>query len=267
MANPDPLTILRVLVEAHAVSHPTTGDREPIWYLRTMGGTSVQHHAIKGEIPPFDEAVLQELSYEGLLDIEYLEHSWNLTPTPRARETIASLDRLDSAEAVADIGFIVTAVESQATSDSKLSWPAVRPVLAALRSYWESGGLSPYGIQLRPVFAALPEGTEPLFAATLRSLIEADYLRPTTGLSAQTSAGFNFPLEVELTEKARTVVDAWPGASPSELGENFIAILSAAIASEPDPRRKGQLEKLRENAREVGVSAAGEVLAKLVMGG
>lgn len=51
---------------------PTPVSREPIMYLRFLGGANLQHHAL-GEPPAADDAVLEEMQSEGWLDIDYRE--------------------------------------------------------------------------------------------------------------------------------------------------------------------------------------------------
>lgn len=56
----------------------------------------------------------------------------------------------------------------------------MRPVLAALRGYWEAGGFSPGGIQLPAVCKETPEEQDGMVVATFRALLAGDYLRGTT---------------------------------------------------------------------------------------
>ena len=103
----------------------------------------------------------------------------------------------------------------------------MQPVLAALRDYWEGGGFSPHGIQLAAVIAALPDERERMFSATIRALVENDYLRQHGRYGVN-----DVPAAVELTERAYSVLDGWPGASPDEL-VNKLTVLTAAAAAEP----------------------------------
>jgi hypothetical protein len=59
------------------------------------------------------------------------------------------------------------------------------------------------------------------------------------------------PAEVALTERAHSVLDGWPGATPFDLAENLMAVLKDELASETDPTQRGRLERLIE-----GVSKA-----------
>jgi len=260
MADPDSLALLRVLVEAHAKPYEGTGSREPIMFLKHMGGAAFQHHALE-EAPEADEALVEELHDQGLVDIDYRDHSFNITPTAHGRKVVEAHTRVLNPEPVADLKSVLDAIAAQAKAENKLSWTAVRPVLAALRSYWEAGGFSPHGIQLAAVITATPEEHEDLTIATIRALTAGDYLRETTDLAIN-----DLPAEVELTERAHTVLDGWPGAAPDELAENLLAVLTAAVASERDPHRKRRLERVIETVRELGVSTAGEVLAKVLLG-
>ncbi len=270
MDDPDPLVVLRALVEAHAQAHPRTGAREPILYSRAIGGSSLNHHALDEPPPKVDDALLEEMQLQGMIDIDYLQHSWNLVPTALGRRIIQEQDRISSEEPVADVTPLVTATAAQAEAGNKFAWPAVRPVLAALRRYWEEAGFSEHGVQVLPLIDALPDEQHVLFAATLRELVAGEYLVATSTLGASLSndlgQSFSVPTEVAVTERAHTVLDGWPGAGPEELVENLLAVLLTAAATETDPARKGRLERLIETIREVGVATAGEVLSKVLLG-
>jgi hypothetical protein len=70
-----------------------------------------------------------------------------------------------------------------------------------------------------------------------------------------------------VTEKAHAILDGWPGAAPEEVVQNLLAVIAVAAAGEPDPTRKGRLEKLGAAIGEVGVSITSEVIAKVLTGG
>lgn len=262
VSGPDPLPVLKALVEAHAVPDHT-GTRETIFYLHYMGGAELQHHALpEVGIPGVDDAVLEDLHRAGYLDIEYGKNTWRLTPTPAGRAVVEQHDRIMTAEPAADLQSILDAVANQAQASNKLAWPAVRPVLEALRDYWEAGGYSRHGIQFTAVLKQIPEEQADLFRATVRALTAGSYLEPITDFEVN-----DIPAEAVLTEKAHAVLDGWPGAAPDDLGENLLAVLLAAAEAESDPARKQRFKRLAETVREVGVSTAGEVLAKVLMGG
>lgn len=260
MTSPDALTALTALVGAHARPHPNTGARIPIIYLKHLGGATLDHHALD-DPPAVDDALLEELSYQGYLDIDYREHNWNLTPTASARTLVEQHQRVLSLEPIADLQRVLDAVAAQAGTSNKLAWPAVRPVLAALREYWEAGGFSPHGVAIPAILAALPEEHEGLFIATIRALVGGDYLVRTTDLSAN-----DMPAEVAFSDRAHAVVDGWPGAAPDELVENLLAVIAATAASEQSPERKRRLESFAETVRELGVATAGDVLARAFTG-
>ncbi len=144
--------------------------------------------------------------------------------------------------------------------DNKLSWPAVRPVLIALRDYWEAGGFSPNGIQLPAVVNVFDEH-EGLFIATVRALVAGDYLR-----AAGDVLVLHTPAEVHLTDRARSAIDGWPGAAPEELVESLLSVLLTSAATEPDPAKKRRFERVAETIKELGVSTASEVIAKVLVG-
>ena len=230
-------------------------------YLKFAGGSGLNHHAL-ADPPAVDDALLEELSSQGYLDIDYREHNWNLTPTASARSLVEQHQRILDLEPVADLQPVLDAVAEQAGSSNKLAWPAVRPVLGALRTYWEAGGFSPHGVAIPAVLAALPEEHEGLFIATMRALVGGDYLLRMTDLSAN-----DMPAEVAFSDRAHSVLDGWPGASPDELVENLLAVVAAMAAAETEPSRKRRLEGLAETVRELGVATAGDVLARAFTGG
>jgi hypothetical protein len=230
-------------------------------YLKHFGGASLEHRALD-DPPTVDDALLEELSYQGYLDIDYREHNWNLTPTPAGRALVEQHQRILDLDPVADMQPVLDAVATQATASNKLAWPAVRPVLAALRQYWEAGGFSAHGVAIPAILAALPEEHEGLFIATVRALEGGEYLVSTTDLSAN-----DMPAEVAFSDRAHSVLDGWPGAAPEELVENLLAVVSASAVSENDPRRKRRLEGFAETVRELGVATAGDVLARALAGG
>jgi hypothetical protein len=268
---PNELEVLRAFVEAHAQLDQRTGGREPIMYIRHMGGSSLQHHALSECPAGVDNALLEDMHAKGLISIDYREHNWHITPTPLGRSVIEEDARIKSRDLVGPIEPLVEALSRQAQTDNPLAWPAVRPVLAALRSYWQSGGFSQHGIQLLAVREALPGELTQLFDATIRALVDGGYLAPmgVLGGSITDESGrvSDIPGEVAITEKAHTILDGWPGAAPEELVENLLAVLAVTAAEEPDPSRKRRLQQLGETIREVGVSVTSEVLAKVITGG
>lgn len=261
MGDPDPLVVLAALVEAHTVVHPSTGRRESIMYARYMGGASLEHHGL-AEQPEADEALFEELHEQGYIDIDYREHNWNITPTAAGRGLVEQHKRIQTLEPVTEPQPVLDALAAQSESGNKLAWPAVWPVLAALRAYWEAGGFSVHGVQLPALLNVLPDEHEGLFIATVRALARGEYLLPTTDLLAN-----DVPAEVAFSDRAHAVLDGWPGAAPEELVENLLAVVAAAAASEQDPKRRRRLEGLAETVRELGVATAGDVLARAFAGG
>jgi hypothetical protein len=255
------IQILTALVEAHDTPD-SNGNREPISLFKHSGGHSLHHHAIREEeLTDLDEALVNELYAEGLADLDYGEHSIHIRPTALARDVVAQHERVMNLEPKADLGPVLSALAAQAKSDNKLSWPAVRPVLGALRRYWEEAGFSEHGIQIPPIFNTLPDKEVGLFQATIKSLVEGDYIRSSSNLGL---AGM--PAEVVFTARTQSTLDGWPGAEPDELVENLLAVIAAVSAHEEDPATKKRLQKFGETVRELGVTTAGEVLAKVLMG-
>jgi hypothetical protein len=268
---PDELEILRAFVEAHAQRHPNTGDREPIMFIRTLGGSHIQHHAWDEPPVGVDETILEDMFLKGLITIDYREHSWNIAPTRDGRSAVEESDRIMSREPLADANPLVRAVAAQNDATNPLAWPAVRPVLAAIRFYWQQAGFPPDGIPLLGLGQALPDSQLPLFAATVRTLIESEYLDQTgqlsTSLRSDDGRISTLPGEVRLTKKAHSILDGWPGAAPEDLVENLLAVIATTAEQEPDPTRKRRLETLYETIREVGVSVTSDVIAKVLTGG
>jgi hypothetical protein len=262
MSGPDPLPVLAALVKAHAAPLPQTGTREPIYFMELGGGSEIQHHALGDDVPDFDKTVLEELHGQGLLLVEYHDHTMKIVPTPEGRRVAEQYERAQSEHPLADLGPFLQALATQAGTDNPLAWPAVRPVLVALRDYWAAGGFPVHGIQLRPLLTAAPEEHVGLFTATIRSLIAGDYLRATSQLGLN-----DLPSEAELTDRARAILDGWPGAAPDELVVNLLAVIAERAHSETDPVRKSRLEAVGATIKELGVSTASEVISKVITGG
>ena len=100
---PNELAILRAFVSAHAQPHPNTGDREPIMYLRYIGGSGVEHHALEERPSGVDEALLEDMHAKGLISIDYREHTWSITPTAFGRSVVEESDRIESREPIAEV--------------------------------------------------------------------------------------------------------------------------------------------------------------------
>ena len=264
MSGPDPVALLVALVDAHSVPLPNTGTREPILFLPHFGGSEIQHHGFPPDAEPeVDETVLEELHSSGMISIRYGEHgSMQIVPTAQGRSVAEEYTRTQSTEPSADISPVLAALSEQAKAANGLSWPAVRPVLAAMRDYWAAGGYSAFGIALQPILAAVPDDHGALFRATVRALAEGAYLKQTGRLS-----GGGLPAEVKLTDRAHSILDGWPGAAPAELVENLLAVLSEQVRTESDPTRKSRLQSVLKGIRELGIETASEVLAKVISGG
>jgi hypothetical protein len=262
LSTSDDITLLCALVRAHEQRHRRTGAREAIIFFRAAGGSMLQHFAFEGEPPPVDETALEDLRDRGLVDIDYLQRSWRITPSLEGRTLVRQFELAQAEKSIADTTTLVDALKEQREADNRLAWPAVRPVLVALRQYWEQGGFPADGFGTLPLLLAAPDGTEGMFSATVRTLVAAGYLEERSAIA------FNdLPAIVSITERTFTVVDGWPGASAEELLENLVAVLAERAAAEEDPERRKRFERVGETIRELGVSTASEVLAKVLMGG
>lgn len=268
-AESNELAALRAFVTAHDVPDPRSGTREPIYYLRFHG--DLMHHALPEVKPHIDEALIDEMYGHGLISIDFAGdgNTWRITPTSLGRSVVAEDDRIN-AQPTADVAPIVKALERQNEAKSSLAWPAVRPVLEALNHFWTEAGFPPGGVPLLAVARAVPDDLVPLFAATTRALVGGGYLL--SGqlggvITAEGGPTTEFPGEVAFTEKAHTILDGWPGAAPTELAENLIAVLTAEVAQEEEPTRRRRLEATLGALRELGVSVTSDVLAKVITGG
>jgi hypothetical protein len=265
---PNELVALRSFVRAHAAPDPRTGRREPIWYLPFHG--DLMHHAFDQDKPDVDAALIEEMHGHGLITIDYSgNNNWKLAPTAFGRHIVEEEDR-SLGTAQVDVSEIIAALEGERAAGNQLGWPVVRPFLAALRAYWGATGYPEYGIPLVPIARSLRDDLHALFGASVRGLVEDGYLSKgqlggvvVDGDRRETS----FPGEVALTGKAHAVLDGWPGAAPSELVENLLAVLAATAAAEPNPQRKRRVEAVGSAVRELGVSVTSEVLAKVLTGG
>lgn len=257
------LELLSSLVSAHARVLPDSHHRESITVFRRWGRAELQHHGFGDtEPPPADDAALEELHSQGLISIEYHQNNWSVTPTKLGRHIAEELGRAHDEQPKADLTVLAEALEHQARAENKLAWASVRPVLAALRRYWEEAGFPAEGIGTMPLLTSVPDGTEAQFQATIRSLIASGFLGAATDIELQ-----DIPAFVAVTERTHAVLDGWPGATSQELVENLLAVLAERAATEPDGEQRRRLERVRDTVRELGVSTASEVLAKVLTGG
>jgi hypothetical protein len=120
---PDPFEVLRIFVAAHDQPDPRTGNREPIWDLLHMGGTSLQHHALEEPRSGIDEALLEDMQADGLITIDYRQHNWNITPTPLGRQVVQEHERLCNQELESDPQPLIDAVAAQSNAE-KPAWVA-----------------------------------------------------------------------------------------------------------------------------------------------
>jgi hypothetical protein len=254
----DALTLLGALTEAHDHDVGGAGQRQPIYYTAWIGGEAMQHPAqpVDGW-PKWDKATLEELNSQGLIRF----NGSTVTVTENGRALVAQHARAIVDEPVADPTSIVAAVHAQVTSPQPLAWPSVRPMLMALREYWQAGGFSEHGVQLIAVLTALPQDEHPLFRATVVALVEGEYLRATTDLAAD-----GLPVEVAFTDRAWAALDGWPGATPEDLVDNLLAVLAATAQAEPDTQKRHRLQIVIDTLTEIGKATAAEILAKVALG-
>lgn len=87
----------------------------------------------------------------------------------------------------------------------------------------------------------------PAFARSMRSLADAGYLR---GSDASDMAAWGM-ISIELLSRGRRAIGQWPSEDPADA---FLRALDRAIAVESDDDKRSILERLRENAAEIGRS-------------
>jgi hypothetical protein len=250
------LDVLEAFVDAYAVPNGQ-GQRRSILFVKYMGGCALQHHAAE-TWPPYDEGTIDRLYRNGLISRDGQD---SFIPSERAEARIAQYKRSRVTEPVADTAPIFDAVRQQSEAENVLAWPVVLPVLAALRDYWTQGGLAPTGIAMTPLVTGIPDDLRKLFATTIRVLVDADYL------SGAKLTIIDTPVEVGLTSKSRSVLDGWPGAAPSDLVENLLAVLTEKLRDETDPAQRNRWQSLLDLVKELGVGVTSEVLAKVLTGG
>jgi hypothetical protein len=258
------LSLLVVLVNAFETPHPARGTREPLDFFRVAGGGKLQHHALPAH---FDRAVgetdLEELSYAGLLDIDYRNGNWRLAPTPDGSQVVRDYQVAQDTELRAPADHFLTAAAEQAEDANPLAWARVRELLIGLREHWQASGFPADGIQMRPLVHALPTDHEANTDAGLRALLFDGYIEARSDI--EISGGI--PALVALTPKAFQALDGWPSENPTQLYGRLIAAIEAQEKETTDPARKRRLKKAGESMRELGVSTASEVLAKVITGG
>ena len=257
---PNELDVLRALVTAHDQRHPRTGDREPIMFLRAMGGSHIGHHALANLPEGVDEAMLEDMHGKGLISIDYRQHNWNITPTAYARQIIDESNRINRDEPTTDLSELLRRNHNPGTGGESIALARCSPghrraeeLLGGERILATWSAVTTCGL-------AIPDEQQGLFAATIRALIQGAYLAATGSLAmVMSDEGVTLgqlPGEVVVTDKAYEILDGWPGAAPEELVENLLAVIASAAASKPDPSRKRRLETLGATIRETGVAIA-----------
>lgn len=118
-----------------------------------------------------------------LISIDYTgTSSMAITPTPQGRSTVETYKRIQGSEPSGNTDPLLSALTAQAAAVNKLAWPAVRPVLSALRDYWMDGGFSIHGIQMPALLLICPPELRDLFTATVRALVSSGYLESTSSV-------------------------------------------------------------------------------------
>jgi hypothetical protein len=257
------LRLLTELVEAYQKPHPATKAREPIFFFRVAGGSHLQHHGLGDAERSISDADLEELAYGGLLDIDYGRGTWKLVPTPAGRQVVAHYAAATDTTLAGSVEAFLEVAETLHDSANPLAWDHGRPLLRALRDYWEEAGLPAEGIRLRPLIHALPEDHFGRTAALLRRLVASGYLDAASDVELQTG----IPAVAALGPRSFELLDGWPSTDPSQLYERLLEAINAEAASTDDAGKKRVLQRLGESVREIGVSTAGEILAKVVTGG
>jgi hypothetical protein len=107
-------------------------------YLPFRAGLS--HHALGDEPPTVDDALMEEMHAKGLIDIDYRANNWNITPTPLGRQVVEEQERSRTDQPAGDVAVLTAAFARQSEASNPLAWPAVRPVLEALREQWKDAG-------------------------------------------------------------------------------------------------------------------------------
>lgn len=252
--------LLGVLVDAHETPHPSNGHRQAIDMFKTLGSSGLQHHALETEID-IDEARLEELSYDGLLDLDYGTGIIHITPTRLARNLVSQHRRVDTDELLSNVDDLDNAVSNQMLSSESLSWQSTAPVLAALVEYWRGAGCPSTGIALPAVLQHFDEPKRKVLLTDLGLLIESDFLASASDLAVET-----VPAEVAITEKALQALFGWPGLGSEDWVERLLAALEFSAASEPDSTKKKRLKQLGDAIRDVGTTTVAEIVAKQVSG-
>ena len=92
----------------------------------------------------------------------------------------------------------------------------------------------------------------------LRRLYDAGYV---DGFDVTSMGPIGFEImNLKLLEPALRVVGIWPSVAYDEL----LATLERRIEQEPDPDRRGKLERLRDGVLDVGKSVATSVITEVV---
>ena len=91
----------------------------------------------------------------------------------------------------------------------------------------------------------------------MRNLYEANYI---TGMDVSTMGdGFDL-IEIRLLERGLRATGMWP----SDPYEEFISVLSEAIAREPDADKRSRLQHVMDAVADVGKGVASGVITEIV---
>ncbi|MBK5232645.1 MAG: hypothetical protein JJE13_06655 [Thermoleophilia bacterium] len=248
-----PVGLLVAMSEAFDEPHPNTGSREPLLFLKFMGGQQLQHHAFDADDEAIDEELLESLADQGLVRLSHTaKGSTQIFVTEKGQKLAAEARRLIEGD---------PALETQEAID--LDWDAVvRPVLQHTYEHWKKQGAPISGVlSTRVADDASQSDLEALRAISL--LAESGYLSQAGSLS--TDLG---PTAVTVTPRGLEIVGGWPSTTGQAAAEALIAALDREIEeAEGQPERQGKLKELREVATDVGQGVLSDVLTRVITGG
>jgi hypothetical protein len=229
-----------------------TGEREPIVFARSSGGTDLLHDALREELDPKPGiGDLEELDAEGLISMTWRQpNSGNFRVTG---EGFAYVLRLQEHERQ-----LARAAE---VSPSDLDWIAdVLPVLGVIVDEYPSVPAT-RGVEQGVVNERL--GRPKNDAGTDRAVFQLEQGGYVTGTRVAQMAG---PVLVVPTPKALQILRGWPVEGGDAAAVAFIAAIRDSLAKARTPEEKSRLQTLLDAALEVGTQVVANVLTKVATG-
>lgn len=249
------LELLVALDAAYQTIGPHDKAREPLYFMRHGGGFDLSHAAFdQTGWEDVDEEMLQELSEQGLIRVDYGgQHTDKISVTSAGSRVAGEARRMLEG----DEGEEVEAVD--------LSWDGVgEPTLKAALEVWLSKGARQDGVLATDIVEKVQSESEVTELSAMRAIAmlkDAGYLENAGALA--TDFG---PALVRVTERGLQAVGGWPATSADAAAKALLAALDEQIA-DAEGEEKTKLEGFRERAADVGQGLLTELMRRVIFGG